>query len=98
MNNWYEKPFEQILERLTAIEQNQEKILKLIATQEKLFQMLSKPPENARVTLSDFCREYRVSKVTAYKWGLKQLIKIEKIGRICYVPLASITVPRKHVE
>lgn len=77
-------PFEEIVTKLDQI----------IAMNDKILLSLTNPVDR-KIEFNNFCKDFNISRPTAYAWGKKGLIKIEKIGGRNYVHTDSITIDKK---
>ena len=51
-----------------------------------------KRPSPTRISFSDFCKDYGITRPTGYAWAERGLIKLEKIGGRNFVPIDSISI------
>jgi hypothetical protein len=76
-------PFEEINQKLDTL-------IKRVESIENIKKVPSKIP------LKDFCRDRNVSRVTAYAWDKKGLIRLTKIGGRQYVNSDSVVIEKKY--
>lgn len=80
-----QNPFEEIITKLDELITICNRILLLLGN-----------PVKQKIPFKEFCKEYEISRPTAYAWHDKGLIKIEKIGGRNYVLIDSISVTKKY--
>lgn len=52
-------------------------------------------PAPSRIPLKQFCREYDISRVSAYSWAQRGLIELEKVAGRQFVKVGSVKVVKK---
>lgn len=48
-----------------------------------------------RISFSDFCKDYGITRPTGYAWADRGLIRMEKIGGRNFIPTDSISIHSK---
>jgi hypothetical protein len=77
-------PFEEITRKLDTV------LSRLASLEQK------STPLPTRIPLKDFCREYGISRVTAYAWNTRGLISLEKVSGRQYVRRDTISLVKKY--
>ncbi len=86
-----ENPFELLNQKLDKLLEMHTRIIHAIDQA-----LSSQAVSYNRIPLNQFCKEFQISRPTVYAWGMRGLIKIEKVGGRCYVLSNSIAVEKKY--
>jgi hypothetical protein len=78
-----QNPFEEICQKLDAV----------LTRIDQLEKVKSSVP--SRISFSDFCKDYDITRPTGYAWADRGLIRIEKIGGRNFIPTDSISIHSK---
>lgn len=68
---------------------------KLDAVLDRLSKLEKEKSVPDRVSFTDFCKEFGITRPTAYAWAGRGLIRIEKLGGRNYIPTGSISINSK---
>jgi hypothetical protein len=69
--------------------------LKLDAVLDRLSKLEKEKSVPDRIPFQGFCKDFGITRPTAYAWADRGLIKIEKIGGRNFIPSSSISVNSK---
>ncbi|HTF19176.1 MAG TPA: hypothetical protein VK658_13935 [Chryseolinea sp.] len=69
--------------------------LKVVREDIAQMKALLSSPQPKRMAMPEFCKQYNITRQTAYEWARRNLIELEKIAGRQYVRTESITVTKK---